>query len=145
MPRKTTFGSDNESDASDTEDQTPHQDSLDLSPRSQPQSSTLQSSPSQSNGKKRAASAARNGIAVGEGEEEEEERKLKKMKKKKSKSIGFTESDEEEAAQYNGNGNGIGEKGRKRVLVSNEEKKRLREIAKRLEGGRRELPVWEGE
>jgi len=143
MPRKTTFGSDNESDASDTEDQTPHQDSLDLSPRSQPQSSTLQSSPSQSNGKKRAAT---NGVG-----REEEERKPKKIKKK-NKLVGFTESDEEESAaahhaQVNGTSqsNGIGDKGKKRVLVSNEEKKRLREIAKRLEGGRRELPVWEGE
>ncbi|GAA5875120.1 hypothetical protein JCM16303_005016 [Sporobolomyces ruberrimus] len=73
---------------------------------------------------------------------------------KKPRLVGFTESDEEDQLQDkdsllhlgglagtpNGNGKGKG----KRVLLTNEEKKKLKEEAKRLLPGRKELPVWEG-
>lgn len=74
---------------------------------------------------------------------------------KKPRLVGFTESDEEDQLQDkdsllhlgglagtpNGNGKGKG----KRVLLTNEEKKKMKEEAKRLLPGRKELPVWEGE
>jgi len=145
MARKQTFkDSDNESDVSqgsDSETLKPDQDeSLQpqdpLAPSPLSQQAPITQDESTPSSKKRASS---NGSVTGE---------LNKKKTKKSKLIGFTESDQEEQEEShlngNGNGSGVEGKGKKRLLIRNEERKRLREVAKRLEGGRKELPVWEG-
>ncbi|GAA5869404.1 hypothetical protein JCM1840_005461 [Sporobolomyces johnsonii] len=78
---------------------------------------------------------------------------------KKPRLVSFTESDEEEGAGHaahstpvvgkavNGKVQGMangGAAGKQRRVLSVEEKKRLRDEARRLESGRKELPVWEG-
>ncbi|GAA5968713.1 hypothetical protein JCM3765_003420 [Sporobolomyces pararoseus] len=72
--------------------------------------------------------------------------------KKRIRSIGFTESDEEEEEKrqddsllhLTGLANGGNGGGRKRILLSNEQKNKLKLDAKRLLSSRKELPVWEG-
>ncbi|GAA6059902.1 hypothetical protein JCM10212_005285 [Sporobolomyces blumeae] len=67
---------------------------------------------------------------------------------KKPRLVGFHESDEEDededARRTQSRDVSTTASGKKRVVLSNEEKKRLRLEAHRLEAGRKELPVWEG-
>ncbi|CEQ42543.1 SPOSA6832_04364 [Sporobolomyces salmonicolor] len=77
---------------------------------------------------------------------------------KKPRLVSFTESDEEDGAGHSAHSTPVvakavngrplvlangGTAGRQRKVLSVEEKRRLRDEARRLESGRKELPVWE--
>ncbi|GAA5959117.1 hypothetical protein JCM21900_002563 [Sporobolomyces salmonicolor] len=78
---------------------------------------------------------------------------------KKPRLVSFTESDEEDGAGHSAHSTPVvakavngrllglangGTAGKQRKVLSVEEKRRLRDEARRLESGRKELPVWEG-
>ncbi|GAA6009758.1 hypothetical protein JCM11491_001088 [Sporobolomyces phaffii] len=138
MPRKIKFGSDSsdEDDASGDEraPEQQHQPRATVDPLASPPKTAVATAAKHAAPAANGGSAKKRPSSVNGGT----------SSPKKPRLVGFTESDEEEANQPREDKDARANGKSQRVLLTNEERKRLKEQAKRLLPGREKLPVWQG-